>query len=451
MRKVAALLLLVSAAVSLVDPRYPMFSSMFDRQYFDEEKYADDGRDAPVQSHVRKAGQARKGKLLVKKTRVSKAMRKLHKNSMKPSYIPKIEPQCQRAVLTYFNIRVPQNQAPRDSVDQELDFCRGNIKTCCSYDDYRVLQPMFKRGAKRFDRIMEFVEEMLTVFRGKLFWNSFRKINQKTDCIMQQDGQKGTKKNLIKELFEKARERGTVLPDQRRQISNLLSDFKAFKSTTFYFYSNIICTVCDPVQNSKFRLETNHLLLSPDSCSQIIRNQLYELKLTELLNTFIYPIANYLSCHAQEESNSVASVLKTSIGLETIKDKIRTLNSCLYDLVPKKEDCQQYCVRRMDRFEFSHFTPFDLKSALKTIYEFVNKMPIEWYYEGIKKEPYENLMDEDKEVEFFERANIHHAETILENIDVRIEYSGANPFLSYMNKKFWSKKKNQKESKKKGK
>lgn len=440
-------LLLVTATSCLVDPRYPMFSSIFDRRFIDEPDVGVDlGQKPPVQTRTHKGHKHGKRKLLVKKTHSAKQVH--DSEQKKTTYINKIEPQCQRPVLTFFNIRVPQNQSPRDAVDKELDFCRGNIKTCCSFDDFKALQPMFRRGSKRFNRIMEFVEETLTLFRGNLFWTLFKKIIQKQDCVLQQDSQKSTKKNMIREYFEKAKDTGYILPEQRRKIGDLLDDFKAYKSTTFYFFSNIICTVCDPMQNSKFRLESNFLFLSPDSCSQIIKNKLYELKLTELLNTFLYPVANYLSCHAQEESNSVASVLKTSIDFDKITSLIETLTNCLYDLVPRSKECQQFCVRSMDRFEFDHFKPFDLKSALKTIYEFINKTPIEWYYEGIKRENFENLLDEDNDVEFFERANIHHAETILENIDVRIEYSGANPFLSYMNKNFWTKKKSSKGNKK---
>jgi hypothetical protein len=433
-------LLLVWAAQALVDPRLPLFNRRWvpssDRhQRLDASRLVVKDRGLLRNKKIKRSGPA-----------AHKSQRRLGRNGPKMGRADDI-PICQPPVLSFFNIRIMQNQKPRPAVDRETTFCRANQSTCCSVKDFKRVQKFFVRGTKKYQRMMEFIEETLTLFKGNAFWSGFQKLVTSGSCVKQQ-----RRNNRIENKYlggntdekpapiEAFLGSPSSLREQQRIIDLLLEDFKPFSKTTFYFYSNIICTVCDPFQNTKFHLESNSLSLSPDSCFQIIQNRLYELRLAKLMLTFLFPVSNYISCLEQEKSSSfVATMVRIQSTEQELLKTEQSLNECLYDLNTNKYDCPKFCNRRLAVFSFTYFTIIDLKSALKTLFQFVNARSIDEYYEHIKEELFENILDEDREVEFFEKANLHHTENIMETMVVQLQYSGANPFLSYMNKKFWIK------------
>lgn len=354
-------------------------------------------------------------------------------------------PVCQPPVLSYFNIRILQNQKERTADVRELSFCRANTSTCCTFKDFKRIQRTFLKGARKYNRMMEFVEETLTLFKGPAFWKGFAKLarEQNKDCLGQQrmeqqmfEGKELGKddKTPIERLLSDPR----ILKREAREIDILLEDFHNYSRTTFYFFANIICTICDPFQNAKFQIEKSKLSLSPATCSQIIQNRSFELRLAKSFMNFIFPVSNYISCLEQEKSAFVASMVRTLLTKTRVEELESKFGDCLYDINRANGICGQLCGRALAKFSFEHFSVTDVKSALKTLFQFVNRSPIDDFYERVKKESFENILDEEGEVEFFERANINHAEGIMDTLHITLDYSGANPFLSYMTKSFWN-------------
>lgn len=377
--------------------------------------------------------------------------RKLHKQKKKTINNNDKGPICQSAVLSFFNIRYTQDLLPRKATERELNLCPKNTKTCCGFKEISSISHTFKRGARLYQRNMEYIEELLTLFKGSAFNRLINRHKDDEICINQQNEQTNNStieitdpiigKKTNDEVYNNPL-RELLKDDKFREwfprIDQLLEDLSGFSTTQFYYYANLVCTICDPRQNVNFKLDYLNLMFSPESCNQIIRNDLFEVRFSEFLRDFLYPLVNYIGCVEQRTDKiSLTTGLHLKIDLKELNVRKEKLVGCLFKTAGAT--CQSLCKKSLNTFSFNYFQIGDVKTSLKFLFEMIHNSDIEDYYVKIKGIEFDVDSEDEDQIVFYESANISYNEKIMMDLKLQLHYQGINPFFSQINKSFWKK------------
>ena len=377
--------------------------------------------------------------------------RKLHKQKKKTLNNNDKGPICQSAVLSFFNIRSSQDLLPIKATEHELNLCSKNTKTCCGFKEISSISHTFKQGARLFQRNMEYIEELLTLFKGSAFSRLINRHKGDESCINQQNEQTNnsaeeilepiTGKKTNDELYNNPL-RDLLKNDNFREwypiIEQLLEDLTSFSTTQVYYYANLVCTICDPRQNVSFKLDHFELKFSPESCNQIIRNDLFEVSFSEFLRDFLYPLVNYIGCVEQRTDKiSLTTGLHLKIDLGEFNERKDRLRGCLFKTAGVT--CESLCKKSLKTFSFNYFQIGDVKTSLKFLFRMIHNSDIEDYYVKIKGIEFDVDFENEDEIVFYESANISYSEKIMLDLKLQLDYEGINPFFSQINKDFWKK------------
>ena len=156
---------------------------------------------------------------------------------------------CKNDVLKAFGIKLGEPRKKAIASDfGELEYCRKNRATCCNAAELEATIPRYYTSFKAMLKMMEPIEEMTTLFRGKKFAEEVLEVL--------------TPKNIEKKHCEKY----TVLPNNLGSLSftasdpemtnlfsemtSLLTEGEFYTKRQGWFYGNLICTICNPEERS---------------------------------------------------------------------------------------------------------------------------------------------------------------------------------------------------------
>lgn len=333
---------------------------------------------------------------------------------------------CNSAVLSYFGIVINNELKPEKSSKETLRFCSGNVETCCTENDFFDVQEYFLIGAKRYQQMMEYIEEILVSFKGTYFWMLLSRLLTKNRCLLGEEISNLKSQNIPLFYEENA------YISFAEKIEELLENFKMYSRTQLYINMNIICTICDPLQNNQFDLFSKSVKLSSQTWNVMLENHIFEAKLEQIFLQFIYPIANFINC---VDEDSTVGKINSRFTVKSIQAILDELKGCQENL-EKESNCIEQRKLNFITFKFAYIDIDNVKVALKTIFEKMNKTKIEKYYLRVKNRNYTDDEEDDKEIPFFEPANINPKEKVMKELHVIPSDQGINPFYSYMNKKF---------------
>jgi hypothetical protein len=373
---------------------------------------------------------------------------------------------CQASVLRRFNLPVDNNVAPRVATEDELNYCYNNRRSCCTVDQIRAAGSHLSKANKKYMRMMDFLEELLSAFVGRKIYQFVERLSESQKCLSRQRSAGNfhdigfslshdcNPEDLRTKYFDfiwlyKCK-RLDIINDRARE---LLEEFPRYSRNMRYFYGNLICSVCDPRENAMFRKTddgTGHLKISIESLNQMLRNQLFEHEVRDFVVRVARAMANYIYCH--EEQNEKKLVKNFSEEKEKDPEppeRLAQMNECLLNTRKAELKCADLLKSNLTNFGFHYLDIRNIKEILDSFYFLLNGHSIQKYYKRVKNSIFlfregkhdqikqdEVFNDDVTEVVFFPK--VEASDDTWENLVYEMREDGANPFYSFFTKSVWT-------------
>lgn len=325
--------------------------------------------------------------------------------------------QCNTDLLDIFGISGTKLTHEKPATFNEKLYCSRNKNTCCSVDNIKSTNMAFAKGAQALKSKFEAVEELLTLFRGPLFQEKameFKKYKQCShwvnDIEIELSGEKfyffdHPTQKYMRDVFE-----------------SLLLRTELYVKKNLWFYGDMICLVCSPEHQDYFNLKENSskIYMHTNTCSEMMGERDYELRLYTVYHKFIYKIMEFIECInanedelAEKESmteeelnkekeNKTKSTLFQPLNHDKVAKFQEDFIKCWDDEDVNEQECVDMCTKDLRTYKF----PFEnlihnYHASLQVLYKFLTEKSIEEYYTNIKEKNW-NLEDSENIVSFFQ-------------------------------------------------
>lgn len=196
---------------------------------------------------------------------------------------------CNLSVLELFGLDSDIEQ-PLIASTLEKKYCRRNEITCCSNKHIEGTREKYIDGARAMKERIERIEELFVMFKGPAFGQILYEIRKNTQCDHVFE-----KLNLVKETFISHQE----LEDKTDTLGSLLVDLEIYLKRQQWFYGNMICTLCNPLNHKYFDLKENGpstITTHISNCGEILEIKDFEIRVSEIFYQFINPMVNIVKC-----------------------------------------------------------------------------------------------------------------------------------------------------------
>lgn len=352
--------------------------------------------------------------------------------------IPAESGSCDDKLLSLFNIS-PKDygvKKPYKASSSAREYCRNNKISCCSGEEIQTVVQKYEASNNKLKQLFEPIEEMLTLFIGKKFEQTFLDF-AKTDEYTENQCQKYVSfKNEADPHFDFNLEDSEHINRISELIKNLRSDLAYFIKRQNWFFGNLICSVCSPQEQKYMELTDKTFKLKADTntCIELLNLKSFEIDLAVIYQTFLRPVANVAACIAREgSSNDNIPDRLISMDVDELLKLIGVNENCLNKLDSLDEDCKQVCQRSLSEYS----VPFKLidfyVSSLEFYFPLLTGMEAEEYYVDRKSIAY--LKKFPNSSRFFEKLYAFENEET-GSINLEIKENGVRVFSNQWSKKF---------------
>ena len=334
--------------------------------------------------------------------------------------------ECNSEILEMFDLKnkneIKQDKTDQNKQNEEIEdpfipiFCSHKRFSCCKNQDILALSQIMKKPVAEFNRKLNFLEELMTIFTGpnmsKLIQYLIPDSNlEKINAEISQNIKATIEKVAVVEWNSDIKE-SDKLDHDKYQIDlgnsvELLEEFDAFRKTQLRFYYNQICSICDYNKRRKFYVDKKTYWMSFESCQQVIRNKVFQYRLNFFLNFAVYPLANTISASFLEKRNHL---LGEKIEIEKFDyeyfRRYMTLEKCVFLDIDISSQCSLYCNDDFRTFKFDIIDLQKVKIALRILFKSVNiSHKINYYYRRVHKQEYNMPEDKEKIIVFHGSSN----------------------------------------------
>jgi hypothetical protein len=282
---------------------------------------------------------------------IEKAMEKVKK-------VPKT---CNINLMNSFGMIGPKIAEPMLAGPNVLKYCPKSKYTCCSERHIESTRSYFQAGRKSLEMTIGIIEEILTVFRGRIFKSVFKNLQKETGCHYLLEGL--DKIENPEEFFTKK-----FIMKMINDIQNLANTIPAFLKQELVYFGTLICSICDAHDNFSFVLDQGETTVNAhfDTCNYFIDNIEFSINLAYLVNNFIEPLVQLIKC-----KRNIADDVKYSISSTSVKSIVvleKNIEICRMSKDKNIPECTKICNRSLFNYEILRpLTSSNLKSILRTL------------------------------------------------------------------------------------
>ena len=273
---------------------------------------------------------------------------------------------CNINLINAFNMIGLKVAQPEESEANLLKYCPKNRWTCCHHWHVESSRSYFAKGQKSFKHMFRMIEEMLTLFRGKMHKHIFRDMANQKEC------------HYVLEEYESIKSAEEFFSDsyaeiQLKEIQNLLNELPTYVRSELTFFGSIICTICDAHDNLSFSVQENQtkIFAHPDTCNSIIDNSQFVINFTYLFFEFIEPLTKVIKC--ARNLNDDVKYASSSSSLKPLIKFEKHVEDCKKSQNKNIAACQKVCNRSIHKYELIRpLTKSNIRAALRVLfYEFM--------------------------------------------------------------------------------
>ena len=218
--------------------------------------------------------------------------------------------------------------------------------------------PLFGRGYTGLREFFMLIEELLTLFRGKMHLEVFKYLAANKEChyILEEFGPTET----YEEYFSVEYQHHVV-----SEADNLLNELNSLIREEINFFGSLVCTVCSPWGNTAFNIapEGSTLTVHYDTCNQILETQEIQIRLLEFTVNHLQPLAKLISCSWNVEENPDYVISDMTLAKVTRLEE--TVNKCKASPDKNVPACQTICAKSL--FEYKVSNPLT-RTNLRALY-----------------------------------------------------------------------------------
>lgn len=273
---------------------------------------------------------------------------------------------CNIKIIKAFNLLGPKVAEPQEGEANLLKYCPKNRWTCCHHRHVESSRSYFAKGQKSLKHLFRMIEEILTLFRGRMYNHVLKDMAQQKECHYVLEEYKHIKS--AEEFFSE-----DYVAIQLKAIQNLLNELPTYIRNELTFFGSMICTICDAYDNLSFSVEENQtkIFAHSDTCNFIVDNSQFIVHFAYLFFEFIEPLTKVIKCArnlADVKYSSSSSTLRPLINFEN------NLNECKKSPDKNIPACQKVCNRPIHQYELIRpLTKSNIRAALRVMfYEFIN-------------------------------------------------------------------------------
>ena len=315
----------------------------------------------------------------------------------------------------------------------EKNYCRNNRISCCSVAHIEDTRKRFHKGLSKMHRNLDIIEELLTLFKGK----QHERIR---DAILEDYASRQECTHILESGVDRSADFTTeqFYTQKANDLANLLIDMEYYTKRLMWFYGNLLCTICNPINHRHFKVSLDKMEMEVHSstCMGIIEIKDFEIRLHDLYSNFIAKLANFVACKSGGKVNLVPPYPSDEIDRQSRKYK-----KCLTPSFKLANPaCKDLCSRSILSYRF----PVDIlsaaRSALKILFDYLTEKPINAYYKRVKGREYpEDNIDIDSPIQFYKMNDNLFRKLNLHNIEWNVSLdTGITIFADHMSKKFTS-------------
>lgn len=309
-------------------------------------------------------------------------------------------------------------------------YCRRNSQTCCSATHFQSLMEGFTKATTKLRKSFEPVEELFTMFRGKVYSNFIAEVSGDDNCS-----------SYVNEAMAMIGKDPSYFFDtehtkmRTQEIFSILVDLEFYIKRQIWFYGNLVCTICNPNENNfiEYNKSVPVIKAMMNTCSDILETYEFEIRLIKLFNFFIRPVADVVRCKSEQLTDDEYPL--SSISNEELFKMENRFKSCYSNFSESNMDCVNICSKKMTVFDtrVDFLTP--IKDALKIIFHKFTKQTITKYYTNIKEEEFQDAAWEP--IHFFHplmekgSSNFKRAKWVFGS-------TGINIYNNHISKKFYN-------------
>jgi hypothetical protein len=339
---------------------------------------------------------------------------------------------CNNDILKTFGIeKTDQDSQPKQSDASTKLYCRLNRTTCCSAEDIISTNKNFTQASKELKKRFELLEEIAVLFQGEKYKEIIFEVsrNDKCNSIVEKNIYY---QNNLEDFYE------NILPTLVNKVLELTVDTYEYVKENMWFYSNLICTICNPLSTDFFKFSPGNstVVANTSNCSKHLDLAEFEIRAISIFENVIKLFVDLIKCHNdlnEDDDYKVDDLLTDKINEEKAE-----FYSCFESYDFSSQVCSNICNKRqLDDWNFP--IPFfkSLGQSLKVLFPHMAGMEINEYYEKVKKANIEDYM-KDEPIQFFAKNesflkfnldNIHWDLKSSEGITIYNDKMGKQYFL----------------------
>lgn len=342
---------------------------------------------------------------------------------------------CNDKLLERFGIKVEstENQKPFKAIPDELEYCKNNKDTCCTLNEIESITSKYLRSYNKLLSIFEPVEEMLTLFVGKKFYETFLKDLSgdeiKTKGCEDYTHYTDQKDNLSFNLLD-----AEFIDQMLREITGLTSELQMFIKRQHWFYGNLICTICNPTDQEYVEIAESKVKITAISgtCLELFDMKEIEMRLAKLYQIFLRPIANLHLCLNKNEDDKIPLENElSSMNIDSLASWIESHQKCSEEFDIVDPNCLNLCKKNLSTYSVSSDIISKFANSLEFYFPLLTGMEAKLFYEIRKLQDYPEVRQ--NSVEFY---NLGRNDKNEDNFVLEFNEKGSNIFGNHWSKKF---------------
>jgi hypothetical protein len=335
-----------------------------------------------------------------------------------------------------FKIDSNRSEGIEKATAKERVYCRRNRHTCCTSGEISSTNMQFAKAAQQLRRTFEVFEELVTLFKGPSYRNILYEIDQNEKCF---DVLK--KSNLYQKAKNLEHFTETLLPKKIDEIESLVNDTQLYVKKNLWFYGNMVCTACNPIEVPFFKISeqgssiTSHV----SNCAELLEMSEYEARASNAYTNIIEPFVKLVICQADKENDDEYKI--ESLDMNVIEERTKNFFHCYEKFDFTTPDCQAICThKKIDKFEFPIKFFSTIGKALKILFEKMTEGGnIEDYYLTIKGKNFDEYVVDEPII--FYAPNDEFKKNKFENLTLKVDSDvGITLYNDHMAKMYISKK-----------
>jgi hypothetical protein len=363
-------------------------------------------------------------KTSLKKNKWTEAKKNIQKENLKLS-----KGVCKKTLIQALGLSGINSQfSPFRASNEERHFCINSKYTCCNSKAFVSAQKWFIKNWDIFQQSQEWIQEILSLFRGPKYSILLNDLKKNSKCHFFLFNSQNKEESL--KFFDEEEVKFNI-----DNIGKQSVQFGFYKKNIRAFYSNIICTICNPLNDANLILVPGETTINVNINTLEKRLEIleYEINLVRIVERFVYPLAKVIQCHLGLQNDptyflpmidfSKANLIQTQIDL------------CIADTTFSNLFCKLLMNIKIFKHQFSVDINHQTKQALKIIYLAMTGNMINNFYGKYKNDVKDEYFD--YHYELFDKMNKKFRKLKLANTVFELHDHGIDIYQNIMSANFF--------------